>query len=60
MVKYPEVQKKAQEEIQRVIGSDRLPVYEDRASLSYVESVMIEALRLRPPVSTGENLPELV
>lgn len=59
MVKYPEVQKKAQEEIQRVIGSDRLPVYEDRANLPYVESVMIESLRLRPPVSTGENLHEL-
>ncbi|RPD61026.1 cytochrome P450 [Lentinus tigrinus ALCF2SS1-7] len=51
MVKHPEVQKKAQEEILRVIGSDRLPTFDDRDSLPYVESILIETLRLRPPVS---------
>ncbi|TFK91405.1 cytochrome P450 [Polyporus arcularius HHB13444] len=51
MVKYPDVQKKAQEEILRVIGPDRLPTIEDRDSLPYVESVLVEVLRLRPPVS---------
>ncbi|KAI0709905.1 cytochrome P450 [Earliella scabrosa] len=52
MVQNPDVQKKAQEEIQKVIGPDRLPTYEDRANLPHVESIMIEVLRLRPPVST--------
>ncbi|KAI0788021.1 cytochrome P450 [Fomes fomentarius] len=52
MVQNPDVQKKAQEEIQAVIGLNRLPTYEDRASLPYVESIMIEVIRLRPPVST--------
>ncbi|KAI0711889.1 cytochrome P450 [Cerioporus squamosus] len=42
---------KAQEDILRVIGPDRLPTFEDRDSLPYVESVLIEVLRLRPPVS---------
>ena len=55
MVQNPDVQKKAQEEIQKVIGPDRLPTYEDRANLPYVESIMVEVLRLRPPVSTGER-----
>lgn len=53
MVKHPEVQKRAQEEILRVMGSDRLPTFEDRDSLPYVESILIEVLRLRPPVSLG-------
>ncbi len=55
MVKHPEVQKKAQEEILRVIGPDRLPTIEDRDSLPYVESILIEVLRLRPPVSAGTS-----
>ena len=56
MVQNPDVQKKAQEEIQKVVGPDRLPTYEDRANLPYVESIMVEVLRLRPPVSTGERV----
>ncbi len=53
MVSHPEVQKSAQKEILRVIGSDRLPTFEDRDALPYVESILIEVLRLRPPVSAG-------
>ena len=60
MVKHPEVQKKAQEEIRRVIGQDRLPTFEDRDSLPYVESILIEVLRLRPPVSAGTIFTELL
>ncbi|RDX49713.1 cytochrome P450 [Lentinus brumalis] len=51
MVSHPEVQKSAQEEILRVIGSDRLPTFEGRDALPYVESILIEVLRLRPPIS---------
>ncbi|KAI8214231.1 Multifunctional cytochrome P450 monooxygenase [Colletotrichum sp. SAR 10_76] len=35
MAKYPEVQKKAQEEIDRVIGSERLPNLDDRDKLPW-------------------------
>ena len=35
MILYPDVQKKAQEEIDRVVGSDRLPDFQDRKSLPY-------------------------
>lgn len=50
-VLHPDVQKKAQEEIDRVVGKDRLPSYTDRPNLPYVEAVMREALRWHPPVS---------
>ena len=45
MVLNPEVFKKAQEEIDRVIGRDRLPDFEDRGSLPYLECVMKEVYR---------------
>lgn len=35
MTLYPEVQKKAQAEIDTVIGADRLPSFEDRERLLY-------------------------
>ena len=50
MVLYPEVQAKAQAEIDKVIGRDRLPQVSDRASLPYVEAVMMETLRWHPVV----------
>ncbi|KAK5640553.1 hypothetical protein RI129_011364 [Pyrocoelia pectoralis] len=43
---YPEVQRKAQEEIDRVIGRDRLPTLNDRPNLQYVECVVLESLRM--------------
>ncbi|CUA71441.1 O-methylsterigmatocystin oxidoreductase [Rhizoctonia solani] len=48
MVLHPEVQKKAQEELDFVIGSDRLPTLEDRTQLGYVERVVQETLRWAP------------
>ena len=36
MVLYPEVQKKAQEEIDRVVGKDRLPDMDDEPTMQYV------------------------
>jgi cytochrome P450 len=45
MMVFPEVQRRAQEEIDRVIGKDRLPMLADREKLPYVEGVMKETLR---------------
>ncbi|KAH7332820.1 cytochrome P450 [Rhizoctonia solani] len=50
LVLHPEVTKKAQEEIDRVIGCDRLPTVYDRGSLPYVEAVLQEAMRYYPVV----------
>ena len=53
MTLFPEVQKRAQEEIDRVVGTDRLPDYDDRSSLTYVEAVYRETLRWRPTAPQG-------
>ncbi|KAF9223390.1 cytochrome P450 [Gyrodon lividus] len=50
MVLNPEVQERAQAEIDSVIGTVRLPVFEDRPSLPYVEAVLRETLRWHPAV----------
>ncbi|KAI0092994.1 cytochrome P450 [Irpex rosettiformis] len=53
MLLYPEVQEKAQEEIDRVIGRDRLPDLGDRDSLPYVQCVINEVMRWEPIVPFG-------
>ncbi|KAJ4267248.1 hypothetical protein NW762_003351 [Fusarium torreyae] len=50
---YPEVQKKAQEEIDRVVGSDRLPVSADRPNLPYIDAIAKEVLRWYPVAPMG-------
>ncbi|KAF9062974.1 cytochrome P450 2 Le.CYP2 [Rhodocollybia butyracea] len=55
MTLHPKVQAKAQAEIDRVIGRDRLPTFEDRRSLPYIEAIYREVMRLHPPLPLGEN-----
>ncbi|KAI0639039.1 cytochrome P450 [Trametes polyzona] len=57
MLEHPDVQLRAQEEIDRVIGTDRLPGWEDRESLPYLWAVMTEVLRLRPPINAVTRTP---
>ncbi|KAK0215676.1 cytochrome P450 [Armillaria fumosa] len=45
MLLYPDVQKKAQAEIDDVVGSDRLPGFADRENLPYVNAIVSEVLR---------------
>ncbi len=45
MVRNPEVFKKAQQEIDKVVGSDRLPEFEDREALSYLDCILKEVYR---------------
>jgi cytochrome P450 len=47
---YPEVEAKAHAEMDRVVGQDRLPVFEDRENLPYVEAICKELLRWLPIV----------
>ncbi|KAG2089751.1 cytochrome P450 [Suillus discolor] len=53
MVLYPDVQKRAQAEIDSVIGRDRLPMFEDRASLPYIDAILRETFRWAPAVPLG-------
>lgn len=48
MTLFPEVQRKAHEEIERVVGNNRLPVFGD--DLPYIEAIATEALRWHPAV----------
>jgi hypothetical protein len=50
MTLFPDIQRKAQDEIDRVIGSDRLPELADRHSLPYVSALLNEVYRWRPVV----------
>ncbi|EJF57201.1 cytochrome P450 [Dichomitus squalens LYAD-421 SS1] len=45
MSRYPEVLKKAQAELDAVLGPNRLPEFSDTSSLVYVNAVIKEALR---------------
>lgn len=45
MVRNPHVYRKAQAEMDRVIGTDRLPDPEDRESLPYLDCILKETLR---------------
>ena len=55
---YPTVQRKAQEELHRVIGLDRLPVLADRDQLPYIEAILKELLRWNPitPLGTYQDM----
>ncbi|KAJ6621897.1 cytochrome P450 [Mycena sp. CBHHK59/15] len=50
---HPDVQRKAQNEIDTVVGSARLPEFEDRPSLPHVEAVYREIMRWRPVAPLG-------
>ncbi|KAG1749707.1 cytochrome P450 [Suillus paluster] len=52
MTLYPDVQKKAQAEIDAVVGPDRLPSFADRESLPYTEALVKEVLRWNAVVPT--------
>ena len=53
MTVFPDVQVKAREEIDRVVGAGRLPGFQDRDSLPYVEAVVKETLRWQPLAPVG-------
>ncbi|KAJ5372353.1 hypothetical protein N7517_004359 [Penicillium concentricum] len=53
MLLFPDVQRKAQEEIERVVGSSRLPVMDDLAELQYVRGCMKETVRWMPTTILG-------
>ncbi|KAJ3824541.1 cytochrome P450 [Lentinula raphanica] len=53
MVRHPEVLRKAQAEIDAVVGNDRLPAFSDREHLPYLNAFLTEALRWNSVAPTG-------
>ncbi|KAI8802473.1 cytochrome P450 [Cladochytrium replicatum] len=53
VVNKPDVQRKLQEELDRVVGRDRAPTYDDQDKLIYLKAIIRETLRMRPPAPLG-------
>lgn len=53
MILFPEVQRKAQAEIDQVVGTKRLPTFEDREKLPYINALVKESLRWWPIAPMG-------
>lgn len=53
MIKFKHVQRQAQEEIDRVVGTDRLPGFEDREKLPYINALIKECMRWWPIAPMG-------
>ena len=53
MVLHPEVQQKAQSEIDRIVGIKRLPCLSDREKMPYLNGVVYECLRWNPVLPLG-------
>ncbi|EXJ54354.1 hypothetical protein A1O7_09693 [Cladophialophora yegresii CBS 114405] len=51
--KWPDVMRKAQKEIDSVMGEDRSPTWSDYAQLPYVAATVKEAMRWRPVTPLG-------
>jgi cytochrome P450 len=50
MAIHPKAQRKALEEIESVIGPNRIPDFHDRKMLPYVEAIYRELMRWSPPL----------
>lgn len=53
MCNYPDVQETAQAEVDAVVGMDRFPDFDDRASLPYINAIVLEVLRWQPVAPMG-------
>lgn len=56
MMHYPEVLRKAQAELDSVLGPHRLPTFKDRSSLPYIDCIFSEVLRWGVPVPMSRFL----
>lgn len=50
---FPDVQRKAQEELDRIVGPNRLPEFDDHDNLVYIRAVDLECMRWMPFTPMG-------
>ena len=55
LVLYPEVQKRAQAELDAVIARDRLPTFDDRPRLPYINAMCRELMRWQMVTPLGAS-----
>lgn len=60
MVLYPEVQERARRELERVIGKDRLPTFNDFGAVPYIDALIKETLRWHPVIGLGRHISQLL
>ncbi|THU78837.1 cytochrome P450 [Dendrothele bispora CBS 962.96] len=53
MILFPEIQARAQEQLDQVVGKSRLPTFADAKHLPYIWAIIKEMLRWRPPLPIG-------
>ncbi|KAJ3723914.1 cytochrome P450 [Lentinula raphanica] len=53
MLMNPEIQSKAHEQLQKVLGPGDLPTFSDEPSLPYITAIALEAVRLHPVTPLG-------
>jgi cytochrome P450 len=53
MILYPDVMRKAQKELDAVVGHERLPTFADRARLPYIRAIVKETSRWRTVLPLG-------
>lgn len=57
MTLYPDVMKRAQIEIDSIVGRDRMPNFSDIECLPYIRAMLKEVLRWRPITPIGMRSP---
>jgi len=55
LVLFPRVQRRAQQELDAVIGRDRLPTFDDRQRLPYLEAICKELSRWQMVTPLGKH-----
>jgi cytochrome P450 len=57
---FPEVLDAAHEELDRVVGKDRMPTFDDEENLPYIRAMVKETLRWRPVAVLGGTVPSSI
>ena len=58
LVLFPQVQRRAQAELDAVIGRDRLPTFDDRPHLPYIVALCKELMRWNMVTPNGKSFLE--
>lgn len=60
MLLHPDAMRKAQQELDTVVGNDRLPSFADRDDLPYINALVLEVLRWHTIGPNGMHAPWLM